>query len=436
MKKHENAIKALMKNVKDDTKYYGYFEDENGARYLMNMHIVIKLTGSTLDYVGDLPRLENIKLVKRFIDLIETFKKGEYKTTVNIQDIKMYDRYNTDKKPFCIKYSDNSYIGFNPYYFNKLNILTGSDLLTITDNKSPIYIASNDIECVLLPCCLGKDYNIDSYTNFLTALYGCYTIDQKQKQAKKEQKAHKNADKIGKDVIYNGFTLYFAGRQLFILSDKKRVTNDITNEFLQIMSDITGIDYINKITEIDYKYYKSGVQAATIIKTTSYYGNEEIYRIETKYNSENFYKNEYDRLIIYNGNMEKIDICADDMSATDEETPKTATIQGNAADIVKADICTDTDKAEATPTTANKSNNCLFVTVAKDIKPEKVAQLQNVANLPTLASVPTYSAYFAHKINNIVNTKRNTDNGRKAHKRTNGATFAECAGVLKNVNTS
>ena len=391
MKKHENAIKALMKNVKDNEKWYGYFENENGERYLMNMHIVIKLTGSTLDYVGELPRLDNIKLVKQFIDFIETFKKGEYKTTVNIQDIKIFDRYNTDKKPFCVNYSDNSYIGFNPYYFNKLNILTGSDLLTITDSKSPIYIASDNIECVLLPCSLDKNYNSDNYNDFKTLLQSYYKQDQEQKQAKQEQKALKNTDKIEKEVIYNGFTLYFASRQLFILSDKKRVTNDITNDFLEIMSDITGIDYINKITENDYKYYKSGVQTATITKTTSYYGNEEIYRIETKYNSENFYKNELDRLIIYNGNMEKIDICANDITATDEETPKTATIQDNNADIVKADTvkddtCTATDTAVTTETATNDrkkvlhgfymtfKNRDIFVATNEDTKRRYIVQ--------------------------------------------------------------
>ena len=422
MKKHENAIKAIMKNIKDGIKHYGYFEDENGARYLMNMHILIKLTGSTLDYVGDLPRLENIKLVKKFIDFIGTFKKGEHSAIVNIQDIKMFDRYNADKNPFCVKYSDNGFIGFNPYYFNKLNILTGSDLLTITDSKSPIYIASDDIECVLMPILLDKNYNADNYAVFLEELKACYIQDAKAKEENEKQKVLKNTDKIEKDVIYNGFTMWIGGKQYFLMSNKKRVTDEITKDFLKLIAANTTIN-VDKISESDFKYIKNGINSAAITKTVSYYGNEEIYRIETKYNSENFYKNEYDRLIIYNGNMKKIDICADDTSATDTETTET----------MQADARQDTKQAE-TPT--HKSSNCLFVTVAKDIKPEKIAQLQNVANLPTLASVPTYSAYLAHKINNIVNTKRNTNNGRNAHERTKGATFAECAGVLKIANTS
>lgn len=352
MKKHENAIKMLMKNAIDTKTLYGWYEDDNGARLMTNGHLLIKLSGATLDYVGDFQKMNDRNDNKRFTDqmndIIELAKKGEHKTTVNIQDIKVYDRYNTDKKPFCVKYSDNSYIGFNPYYFNKLNILTGSDLITIIDSKSPFYMCGDDIECVLLPVALDKNYNSDNYAVFLEELKACYIQDTKAKEENEKKKALKNADKIEKEVIYNGFTLYFAGRQLFILSDKKRVTNDITNDFLKIMTDITGIDYINKITEIDYKYYKSGVQAATITKTTSYSGNEEIYRIETKYNSENFYKNEYDRLIIYNGNMEKIDICADDMSATDPETTNETT----AADVMSA---TNTDTA-ATTETANNDN--------------------------------------------------------------------------------
>jgi hypothetical protein len=389
--------------------------------------------------------------LNKLVDFVEAHKNGDYKIQLHMSNIKMWDKYNDTDNCYKLEYDKNKYIGFSADYMKRLYALTGDNCITIIDSKSPIYISGVGIECVFLPCWLDDNYNADNYAVFLEELKACYIQDAKAKEENEKQKALKNADKIEKEVIYNGFTLYFAGRQLFLISDKKRVTNDITNDFMKIMSDITGIDYINKITENDYKYYKSGVQAATITKTTSYYGNEEIYRIETKYNSENFYKNEYDRLIIYNGNMEKIDICADDMSTeTKEETP-------NNADIVKDDTCTDTDKAATTDinnrttetmqtdarqdtrqteTPAHKSNNCLFVTVAKDIKPDKVAQLQNVANLPTLASVPTYSAYLAQKINNIVNTKRNTNNGRKAHKRTNGATLAECVGVLKTVNTS
>lgn len=350
MKKHENAIKMLMKNAIDTKTLYGWYEDDNGARLLTNGHLIIKLSGATLDYIGDFSKMNDRNDNKRFVnqmnDIIELAKKGEYKTTVNIQDIKIFDKYNTDKKPFCAKYSNNSYIGFNPYYFSKINILTESDSLTITDNKKPMYIASNNVECILLPIMLDKNYNADNYAAFLEEVKSCYIQDEEAKEEKEKQKALKSADKIEKEVIYNGFYLYFAGRQLFIFSDKKRVTNDIINKFLKIMSDISGIDYINKITENDFKYYKSGVQAATITKTTSSY-NYEIIRIQTKYNSEIFYNDEYNKLYIYNANLEKI--CLDE--------------------IVKTDICTDTDKAA----TKGMNETTTVILKAKGIiKPKKI----------------------------------------------------------------
>lgn len=430
MKKHENAIKALMKNVKDNEKWYGYFEDENGARYLMNMHIVIKLTGSTLDYVGDLPRLNDTIFLDKLVDFVEAHKNGDYKIQLHMTNVKLWDKYNDTDNCYKLEYDKNKYIGFSADYMKRLYTLTGDNCITIIDSKSPIYISGVDIECVFLPCWLGDDYNADNYEQFKEELKACYIQDAKTKEENEKQKALKNTDKIEKDVIYNGFTMWIGGKQYFLMSNKKRVTDEITKDFLKLIAANTTIN-VDKISESDFKYIKNGINSATITKTASYYGNEEIYRIETKYNPENFYKSEYDRLIIYNGNMEKIDICADDMSTTNTDKAATTDINNRTTETIQADARQDTRQTE---TPAHKSNNCLFVTVAKDIKPDKIAQLQNVANLPTLASVPTYSAYFAHKINDIVNAKRNTNNGKKAHKRTNGV--AECAGVLKTANTS
>lgn len=427
MKKHENAIKMLMKNAIDTKTLYGWYEDDNGAKLMTNGHLIIKLSGATLDYVGDFQKMNDKNNDKCFVDrmndIIEVAKKGEYKTTVNIQDIKMFDRYNTDKKPFCIRYSDNSYIGFNPYYFNKLNILTGSNLLTITDNKCPMYFAGDDIECILLPVMLEKSYNADNYAVFLEELKGCYIQEENEKAKKAAEKKNTSVLSLEEEVTYNGFTMWIGGKQYFLMSNKKRVTDEITKDFLKLIAANTTIN-IDKISESDFKYIKNAINSATITKTKSYSYGYEIIRIQQKNNGENFYSDEYNKLLIYNADFVKI--CLDELDNIDMSSVKTST-----------DTTQDTTQdTRQTETPAHKSNNCLFVTVAKDIKLDKIAQLQNVANLPTLASIPTYSAYFAHKINNIVSTKRNTNNGRKAHGRTNGATCAECAGVLEVVNTS
>lgn len=592
----------LMKNAIDTKTLYGWYEDDNGAKLMTNGHLIIKLSGATLDYVGDFQKMNDKNNDKCFVDrmndIIEVAKKGEYKTTVNIQDIKMFDRYNTDKKPFCIRYSDNSYIGFNPYYFNKLNILTGSNLLTITDNKCPMYFAGDDIECILLPVMLEKSYNADNYAVFLEELKGCYIQEENEKAKKAAEKKNTSVLSLEEEVTYNGFTMWIGGKQYFLMSNKKRVTDEITKDFLKLIAANTTIN-IDKISESDFKYIKNGINSATITKTKSYSYGYEIIRIQQKNSGENFYSNEYNKLLIYNADFVKI--CLDELNnidmssvkpntvATDTETTETKTADNMSAtntDTANNDNMTDTNnrkkvlhgfymtfknrdifvatnedmkrryivqafiseminisnhlkniteekrnnilndedvlketKKRITPATieeihtykenhiritsdnnnmivnhslnnfktiiidcfsanegitpaqetalkffkgisdtnnrttettqadarqdtrqtetpAHKSSNCLFVTVAKDIKPEKVAQLQNVANLPTLASIPTYSAYLAQKINDIVNTKRNTNNGKKAHGRTNGATCAECAGVLKAANTS
>ena len=446
MKRENNAIKRIIK-VTTSTDLQGYFLNDNNI-IVSNGYSIVKFSNDNIDYIDGLNELKNkycLTLDNLIKDHIE--RHGDAITvSISVNDLKMWKKYGEKDQPFVAKFK-NKYIGVNPNYLLDLAILTRQDKnenvnIKVLTEKAPIYIDGNGVQALLCPVYVGY-FDDNKYNSFLESVKACYIQDAKTKEENEKQKALKNTDKIEKDVIYNGFTMWIGGKQYFLMSNKKRVTDEITKDFLKLIAANTTIN-IDKISESDFKYIKNAINSATITKTTSYYGNEEIYRIETKYNSENFYKNEYDRLIIYNGNMEKIGICADDTSATDEETPKTATIQDNAADIVAnpdatatktADnmSVTDTGKVE-TPT--HKSSNCLFVTVAKDLKPEKVAQLQNVANLPTLASVPTYSAYLAQKINNIVNTKRNTNNGKKAHKRTNGATLAECAGVLKIANTS
>lgn len=404
MKKHENAIKALMKNVKDNEKWYGYFEDENGARYLMNTHIVIKLTGSTLDYVGELPRLNDTNFLNKLVDFVEAHKNGDYKMQLHMSNVKMWDKYNNTDNCYKLEYDKNKYIGFSADYMKRLYTLTGDNCITIIDSKSPIYIAGADIECVLLPVMLDKNYNSDNYALFLEELKACYIQDVKTKEENEKKKALKNTDKIGKDVIYNGFTMWIGGKQYFLMSDKKRVTDEITKDFLKLIAANTTIN-VDKISESDFKYIKNGINSATITKTASYYGTEEIYRIETKYNSENFYKNEYDKLIIYNGNMEKIDIYADDMSATDTDAIETKTADNMSAtatdtaattDTANNDSVTDTQgikSANNADTTQDTTNNAITTETMQADARQETKQTDTTQDTPHKTSKKAISLF-------------------------------------------
>ena len=450
MKKHENAIKMLMKNAIDTKTLYGWYEDDNGARLMTNGHLIIKLSGATLDYVGDFQKMNDKNNDKCFTDrmndIIEVAKKGEYKTNVNIQDIKMFGRHNTDRKPFCVQYSDNGYIGFNPYYFSKLNILTGSDLITVIDSKSPFYMCGDDIECVLLPVMLDKTYNADNYALFLEELKACYIQDEADKAARKEKKEAKAAKAAG--VVptieplkeYSGYLFNLGVYDYFMLTDAKRKTDTIAKAFVNAVCDNKKIIQETRERALNDKAtlndFKKRIESATLTIKEGQNGVKWLNISGQGFNINNPL-DEIEKHFYF------IDCIVPTFTEEVKTPEKVEEVKpAEVATIEKdAEVKTEAPKAEATPTTAHKSNNCLFVTVAKDIKPDKIAQLQNVANLPTLASVPTYSAYLAHKINNIVNTKRNTNNGKKAHgrnahKRTNGATLAECAGVLKVANTS
>jgi hypothetical protein len=382
MKKDNNAIKRLLKhtNVKD---LHGYFK-QNDNYILCNSISVIKFDNNNIDFIDDIKQSQSIhysydKFNNMFNDIKKAIQDNNNNTIeINIQDLKMWKKHADKSKPFIFKVGNN-YAGVNAAYLLDLALLTRQDknnavTIQANNNKTPLYIAGNDVSAVLCLIGLKQGYNENDYNLFIDSLAECYTKEKAMQDDKNAKKAAKSTKTIEKETLYKGFTFWIAGKQIFIVSDKKKINDNVTKEFLNAITDVTGINCDN-ISDNDYKYIKSGINAATLLKTVSYYGNEEIYRIETKYNSENFYKNEYDRLIIYNGNMEKIDICADDMSATDEETPKTATIQDNNADIVAdpettnettaADVmsATNTDKAATTDTANNDS-----VTATQDIK--------------------------------------------------------------------
>ena len=368
MKKDNNAIKRLLKytNVKD---LHGYFKQDNNY-ILCNSISVIKFDSNNIDFIDNIEQSQSIhysydKFNNMFKDVLKAIQDNNNTIKIDIQDLKMWKKHADKNKPFVFKTGDN-YAGVNATYLLDLASLTRQDknnAVTIQayNNKTPLYIAGNDVSAVLCPIGLKEGYNGNDYNSFIDSLADCYTKEKAIQEEKHAKKAAKSTKTIEKETLYNGFTMWIGSKQYFLMSDKKRVTDEITKDFLKLIAANTTIN-VDKISESDFKYIKNGINSATITKTTSYYGNEEIYRIETKYNSENFYKNELDRLIIYNGNMEKIDILADDMSATDEETPKTATIQNNAADIVKADTVKD-DTRTATDTAATKDINTDLKTI-------------------------------------------------------------------------
>lgn len=361
MKKDNNAIKRLLKytNVKD---LHGYFKQDNNY-ILCNSISVIKFDSSNIDFLDDIEPSQSIhysydKFNNMFNDVLKAIQDNNNTIKIDIQDLKMWKKHADKNKPFVFKIGDK-YAGVNAAYLLDLALLTRQDknnavTIQANNNKTPLYIAGNDVNAVLCPIGLKQGYNENDYNSFIDSLADCYTKEKSMQEEKHAKKAAKSTKTIEKETLYNGFTFWIAGKQIFIISDKKKINDNVTKEFLNAITDVTGINCDN-ISDSDYKYIKSGINAATLLKTVSYYGNEEIYKIETKYNCENFYKNEYDKLIIYNGNMEKVDILADDMTATDEETPKTATIQDNAADIVADPETTAADVMSAT--TTDKANN-------------------------------------------------------------------------------
>lgn len=368
MKKDTTTIKRILRQT-DSTNLHGYFQNEDDFIISNGYSVILSDVNSNGDFIQDIENLNNaghydFKLFADYIkkNIEEQNKNGSETIEILADDLKMWKKHGEKGKPFIIP-TKKGLMGVNPSYLLDLATLTRQDKnntlikIKVIDKKAPLYIDGNGVKALLCPV-MVTDCTEKTYDNFKNKLADCYDLEKDAQEEKAAKKKNTSVLSLEKKAIYNGFTMWIGGKQYFLMSDKKRVTDEITKDFLKLIAANTTIN-VDKISESDFKYIKNGINSATITKTASYYGNEEIYRIETKYNSENFYKNEYDRLIIYNGNMEKIDILADDMSATDEETPKSATIQDNNADIV-ADP--ETTTAATTDTANNDSvtdtNNC------------------------------------------------------------------------------
>lgn len=354
MKKHENAIKALMKNVKDNAKWYGYFEDGNGARYLTNGHLIIKLFNTystvTTDFVGDLPRLNDTNFLNKLVDFVEAHKNGDYKIQLHMSNVKMWDKYNDTDNCYKLEYDKNKYIGFNADYMKRLYTLTDDNCITIIDSKSPIYISGVGIECALLPCSLDKNYNADNYALFLEELKTCYIQDEETKKEKAAKKANKAAGIIPTlqpNKNYNGYTMSFYGVDYFILSDAKRITKSVITEFVKAyckrnnFSDTVLNDMLNSKMQLDN--IKARIEKATFILNTNADNSAFTYiDIKTKYAFNGCMYFECDNKLVL----------IDCLLPTSTETKEETTTPDICADVMSA---TATDMAATTDTANNDS---------------------------------------------------------------------------------
>ena len=280
MKKHENAIKMLMKNAIDTKTLYGYYESENGTRYLTNGHLIIKLFNTystvTTDYVGDLPRLNDTKFLNKLVDFVEAHKNGDYRIQLHMSNIKMWDKYSDASNCYKLEYDKNKYIGFSADYMKRLYTLTGDNCITIIDSKSPIYISGVGIECVFLPCWLDDNYNADNYKQFKEELKDCYIQDEADKAARKEKReAKKNTEtmtEIKEGETINGFYAYLSGREYFLKTDNKRVTKKVIEHFIKAVGIVKGknADTIEKMTTLkdNVDYTKGRIYKTTLKKNT------------------------------------------------------------------------------------------------------------------------------------------------------------------------
>lgn len=443
--KEKTIIKRFFKSVENNNDFYNtYYQDENGLYYLINMYSCIRFTARREDIIkeyglksGDPKKISRLN-IKEIIENNTDKNYNYYSATVSAADLRTFKAYaKREDKPFLTCYNSTQYIGFNPSYMLDIFDLmkTSENTIYVFDSKSPIIFNSVDFDAFILPI-NTRNTDTTTYSDFLTTLNDLKSIQEKKKEEKKNAKS---LTKLEYNNPVNGFEVVCGNVAMFIATENTRKSDKLANNFIKLFCNVKGIDYLkldaetlkrsiadfkNMMTLTTYELTQHKTKSGKIyiwidFKTNNAGGSYSIDDIKN-------------RVYIFNEQLERVAVDVfGDLDTTDNTT------QDTAADTMQPDTMTDTTQdTRQTETPTHKLSTCLFVTVAKDIKPEKVAQLQNVANLPTLASIPTYSAYFAYKINNIVNTKRNTNNGRKAHGRTNGATCAECAGLLKAANTS
>ena len=422
MKKDTATIKRILRQT-DNTNLHGYFQNEDDF-IICNGYSIIKFDMNNIDFIADIDNLNNntnkyynYKSFNEHITKNQDARNTNGSQTIEIlvEDLKMWKKHAEKGKPFIIP-TKKGFMGLNPYYLLDLASLTRQDKnklikIKVLDKKAPLYIDGNGVKAILCQIVLNKtNFSKDDYLAFLDKLADCYDLEKNAQEEKTTKKANKAAGivpTLQPNEKHNGFTMSFYGVDYFMLSDAKRITKSIITEFIKAyckrnnFSDTVLNDMLNSKIQLDN--IKARIEKATFILNTNADNSAFTYiDIKTKYAFNGCMYFECDNKLVLidcvlptsaetKEETTTPDTCADDMSATDEETPKNATIQDNAADIVKADTvkddtCTATETAATTDTATNDrkrilhgfymtfKNRDIFVATNEDTKRRYIVQ--------------------------------------------------------------
>lgn len=396
MKKDTTTIKRILRQT-DNTNLHGYFQNEDDF-IICNGYSIIKFDMNNIDFIADIDNLNNntnkyynYKSFNEHITKNQDARNTNGSQTIEIlvEDLKMWKKHGKKGNPFIIA-TKKGFMGLNPYFLLDLASLTRQDKnklikIKVLDKKAPLYIDGNGVKAILCPIVLNKtNFSKDDYLAFLDKLADCYDLEKNTQELKALEKARRNKKiKVSNMpiIVKNGVACkdgyIYSDRNVdfFIYknADNKTYTLYHLNSMLPCFTDCKSI-----AAAIELIYDKFGGKSFIDIVIDFMQGNGAQERHDNAgatlatYGFLEDVKHFIDKMIDFkptpaptpNNDTTKEetttpDICAVDMSATDEETPKTATIQDNAdivkADTVKDDTCTATaDNMSATATdTAN-----------------------------------------------------------------------------------
>jgi hypothetical protein len=378
MKKDNTIIKRFIKIAKNkDLK--GYYRNETGDNIIICNNISMFKTGiKNIDFfegVEDYTNKCQDFSYSRLNDfLINSTQDNAKLIEICINDLRIWKKHAEKRKPFVIQIAPNYYMGVNASYLLDLATLTRQDKnksemieILIYKNDTPLTITGDNSIGMLCPIKLKDKYKLNDYSEFLDQLSECKKKEEEPKKEKAAKKANKAAGIIPTlqpNKNYNGYTMSFYGVDYFILSDAKRITKSVITEFVKAyckrnnFSDTVLNDMLNSKMQLDN--IKARIEKATFILNTNA-DNSAFTYIDIKT------KNAFNGCMYFecDNKLVLIDCLLPTSTETKEETPKTATIQDNAADIVAdpettnettaADVmsATNTDKSATKDTKSN-----------------------------------------------------------------------------------
>lgn len=408
MKKDNTTIKRILRQT-DNTNLKGYFQNDEQIVISNGYSVILTDTINNADFIQDLDCLNNAGHYdfKLFADYIKTNEETRNELgcqTIEIltSDLKMWKKHAEKGKPFIIP-TKKGLMGVNPSYLLDLASLTRQDKdntlikIKVIDKKAPLYIDGNGVKALLCPV-MVTDCTEKTYDNFKTKLADCYDLEKNTQELKAIKKANKpernkkikvsNMPIIVKNGVVCKDGYIYSDRNVDFLiyknDDNKTYTLYHLNSMLPCFTDCKSI-----AAAIELIYYKLGEKSfiEKVIDIMQGNGAQERYNILIKvFGCLESATHFIDKLIDFKPTPAPTN--DNDNTETKEETPKTVTIQDNAADIVadpettetktsdivkadtvKADNCTDTDKAATTDTANNDS-----VTATQDIKTSDTTQ--------------------------------------------------------------